>query len=420
MAYLSELVGREVRDAKGSLHGKLTDLLIAPEANGKPYPRVVALAVKRNHDEPTLLPWEGTEDLAGNKIILQRPPTAPYQSRGTEIWLDRDVMDKQVIDTHGFRVVRVNDLELAKIGADYRLVNVDIGTRGLLRRLGWEDVFEHIAAGFKRELPGRSIPWSELGFIPQGGELKVNVGRDRLRDLHPADSAEILEDMTPREAGQLIRALPDEKAADVMEELEPEFQAEVLEGIPPEQAADIVEEMEPDEAADVLQEMPEERRAQVFNLMETEESAEVAELLEHPEDTAGGLMTTKYVTVPPGLTSAQALQHLRDAHSEAREAEQIYYVYVVDAEEHLLGVFSLSDLVLAAPDTPIDSFMHHRAIRVPLDASREDALEAIAKYSLLAVPVVDSENRLQGIVTADDALDMILPDELKIKLPRLF
>lgn len=419
MAYLSELLGREVRDARGGLLGKLTDVLILPEGNGNRYPRVVALAVKRNQGEPAVLPWEGTEDLAGTKIILQRPPTGPYQPKGTEVWLDRDVMDKQVIDTHGFRVVRVNDLELAKIAADYRLVNVDIGTRGLLRRLGWEDVFEHLAAGFKRDLPGRSIPWSELGFIPQG-ELKMSVGRDRLRELHPADIAEILEDMTPREAGQLIATLPDEKAADVMEELEPEFQAEVLEEIPPEQAADIVEEMEPDEAADVLQEMPEDRRAEVFNLMETEESAEVAELLEHPEDTAGGLMTTKYVTVPPGLTAAQALQHLRDAHSEAREAETIYYVYVVDAEEHLVGVFSLSDLVLAAPNTPVEEIMHRHAIRVPVGASQGDVLEAIAKYSLLAVPVVDSENRLQGIVTADDALDMILPDELKIKLPRLF
>jgi magnesium transporter len=166
--------------------------------------------------------------------------------------------------------------------------------------------------------------------------------------------------------------------------------------------------------------MPEDRRAEVFNLMETEESAEVAELLEHPEDTAGGLMTTKYVTVPPGLTVGQALQHLRDSAADAREAETIYYVYVVDAEEHLVGVFSLSDLVLAAPNTPITDIMHHHAIRVPVDAPQEDVLEAIAKYSLLAVPVVDGENRLQGIVTADDALDMILPDELKIKLPRLF
>ncbi len=418
MAYVSELIGREVRDAKGNLIGKLTDLLISPEGNGELYPRVVALVVRQNGSEPSLLPWGGTEDLAGNKIILQRPVTTPYQPKGNEVYLDRDVMDKQVIDTNGMRVVRVNDLELAKIGSDYRLVNVDIGGRGLLRRLGWEDLFEHLAERFHRQLPTTAIPWGEMEFVPRGN-LQVRVSRASMKELHPADIAEILEDMTPREAGHLIRDLPDEKVADVMEELEPEFQEKVLETFPDERAADIVEEMEPDEAADVLQEMDEERRAHVFSLMEPEEMAEVAELIEHPEDTAGGMMTPKYVAVPPGLTAGQALQELRGA-AASKEAETIYYVYVLDAEEHLLGVVSLSDLVLAAPETNVADIMHHQPVRVRLEDSREQVLEEVARYNLLAVPVVDAENRLQGIVTADDALDMILPDDLKIKLPRLF
>ncbi|MDE3087775.1 MAG: magnesium transporter [Chloroflexota bacterium] len=418
MAYLSELLGREVRDVKGALTGTLADVLIIPKGNGDPYPRIVALAIKRNGGEPKLLPWGGTEDLAGNKIILQRPAAAPYLPTGNEVFLNRDVMDKQVIDTSGFRVVRVNDLELAKIGDDYRLVNVDIGGRGLLRRLGWEDAFEHLAEMFHRELPSRQIAFTDLEFIPRG-DLKVRVARAKLNELHPADIAEILEDMRPRDAGQLIRDLPDEKAADVMEELEPEFQADVLETLTDERAADIVEEMEPDEAADVLQEMEEDKRAQVFNLMEPEESAEVADLIRHPEDTAGGLMTIKYLTVPLGMTVAQALQHVRQEAS-AKEAETIYYVYAVDSENHLKGVFSLSDLVLANPSATVDSIIHHKPIWVPLNAAHADVLELIAKYNLLAVPVVDSENHLQGIVTADDALDLILPDEWKIKLPRLF
>ena len=418
MAYLSELLGREVRDAKGTFIGTLADVLISPESNGQPYPRIVALAVKRNGGEPALVPWGGTEDLAGNKIILQLPPTTSYQSTGVEVHLNRDVMDKQVIDTNGFRVVRVNDLELAKIGDDYRLVNVDIGGRGLLRRLGWEDFFEHVAGVLRRELPAQSIAYSDLEFIPRG-DLKVRVARQKLRELHAADIATILEDMRPRQAGELIRQLSDEQAADVMEELEPEFQADVLETLPTEQAADIVEEMEPDEAADVLQEMDEDKRAQVFNLMEPDESAEVAELIKHPEDAAGGLMTTKYLTVTPDITVAEALQRVR-VDAPTKEAEIIYYVYVVDADEHLLGVFSLSDLVLADPTISVDTIMHHKPLRVPLDATHEEVLELIAKYNLLAVPVVDHENHLVGIVTTDDALDLILPEEWKIKLPRLF
>jgi magnesium transporter len=418
MAYLSELLGREVRDVKGALFGKLSDVLIAQEGNGSPYPRIVALAVKRNGGEAKFLPWGGTEDLAGNKIILQQPPVAAFDPTGNEVFLDRDVMDKQVIDTSGFRVVRVNDLELAKIGDYYRLVNVDIGGRGLLRRLGWEDAFEHVADIFHRELPSRSIAFTDLEFIPRG-DLKVRVTRAKLNELHPADIAAILEDLRPRDAGRLIRDLTDEKAADVMEELEPEFQADVLETLTDERAADIVEEMEPDEATDALQEMEEDKRAQVFNLMEPDESAAVAELIRHPEDTAGGLMTPKYVTVPTGITVAESLQKVR-AEAVAKEAETIYYVYAVDTDEHLVGVVSLSDLVLADPASAVDAIMHHKPVRVQIDASREEVLEAIAKYNLLAVPVVDAENHLQGIVTADDALDLILPDEWKIKLPRLF
>lgn len=418
MAYLSELVGREVRDARGTLIGKLHDLLVLPEGCADCYPRVAALAVQRGRGEPALLPWVGTEDLAGNKIIQQLPSDRPYVPGGTELYLVRDVLDKQVIDTNGFRVVRVNDLELAKIGDDYRVLNVDVGSRGLLRRLGWEDAFEHLADALHRQLPARSIKFTDLEFIPKG-DLKVPVASEKLKELHPADIAAILEDMRPREAAQLIGGLTDEKAADVIEELEPEFQADVLEATPDERAADIVEEMEPDEAADVLQEMEEEKRAQVFNLMEPEESAEVAELIEHPEDTAGGMMTTKYLTVSPGLTVAAALDEIR-REAPAKEAETIYYVYAVDADEHLTGVFSLSDLVLADPGETVDSIMHHKPIHVSLDASREEVMEEIARYNLLAVPVVDAENCLQGIVTADDALDVILPDEWKIKLPRLF
>ncbi len=418
MAYLSELVGRDVRDSKGALIGKLVDLLAVPEGCEDCYPRVVALAVKRNGGEPALLPWVGTEDLAGNKIVLQRPAASPYAENGTELYLAREVLDKQVIDINGFRVVRVNDLELAKIDNDYRVVNVDVGGRGLLRRLGWEDTAERLAGAVRRELPARLIKFTDLEFIP-AGDLKVHVAGEKFKELHPADIAAILEDMRPREVGRLIRDLSDEKAADVMEELEPEFQADVLETLPDERAADIVEEMEPDEAADVLQEMEEDKRAHVFNLMEPDESAEVAELIKHPEDTAGGLMTTQYVTVPPGLTAEEALRQVRQQ-AVAKEAATLYYVYAVDADEHLVGVVSLSDLVLADPQSSVDAIMHHKPIRVQLEASREDVLEAIAKYNLLAVPVIDAENQLHGIVTADDALDLILPDEWKIKLPRLF
>lgn len=416
MAYLSELIGRAVRDHRGTTLGRLTDLLILPEEQSE-YPRVVALALQTGTGGPNLLAWRGTEDLAGNIIVLQTQPQS-YSESGHEIYLARDVLDKQVIDVEDHRMVRVNDLELGRIGSDYRLINVDIGGRGLLRRLGVEDVAERIAERLNFRIPSSAVSWSDLSFLHDKG-VRVNVPRHNLNELHPADIAEILEDVGPRIAGDLISHLGDEKIADTLMELETDFQAAVLESFPEERAADIVEEMEPDEAADLLNELEPEKRQAVLNLMQKEEREDVQELLGHEEDSAGGLMTNNYVWVPPHLTAGEALEHLRND-PDAKEAETIYYVYVLDGEEKLLGVCSLSDLVLADPAIPIEHIMHDDPVYVKLETPRDEVLEEISKYNLLAVPVVNEENQLQGIVTSDDALEMILPQEWKVKLPRLF
>lgn len=420
MAYLSELIKREVRDHKGVLIGTLRDILIVPgNGDSVAYPRVVALEVEPfGRKERTLVPWEGTEDLAGNKIILQKPAVAPFIPSGNEIALVRDVLDRQVIDTNNYRTVRVNDLELGKIGTDYRLINVDVGGRGLMRRLGIEDQAESIARRLGRDLPTRALSWNDLDFLPLGG-LRVQVPRERMNDLHPADIAEILQDVGPRVGAELISSLNDEKAADTLEELEPDFQKAVMENVPDERAADIVEEMQPDEAADLLKALDDDKRADIVEQMEPEEMLEVQELLSHPENTAGSLMTPKFITVPPGITCAEAMRQLR-ANPEARESEQTYYIYVTGTDSKLVGVFSLSDLLFAEPEALVDSIMHKRPVRVALDTHREEVLELIAKYNLLAVPVVDDEGVMKGMVTADDALEAVLPEELKVKLPRMF
>ncbi|HZQ05302.1 MAG TPA: CBS domain-containing protein [Anaerolineae bacterium] len=419
MAYLSELLGRAVRDHRANTLGRLNDLLILPDEKSE-YPRVVALALRgttNGHHEPKLYAWSGNEDLAGNIIVLQTQPQV-YTETGHEIYLARDVLDKQVIDVEDHRMVRVNDLELGRIGSDYRLLNVDIGGRGLLRRLGVEDMAERLAERLNRQIPSNAVAWSDLSFLPDVG-VRVNVPRQSLRELHPADIAEILEDVGPRMAGELIRDLGDEKIADTLMELETDFQAEVLESFPEERAADIVEEMEPDEAADLLNELEPEKRQAVLNLMEQEEREDVEELLVHEGDTAGGLMTNNFVCVPPGITVGEALERLRNDPA-SKEAETIYYVYVLDTDKKLLGVCSLSDMVLADPSLPIEKIMHSDPVYVELNTPRDEVLEEISKYNLLAVPVVNQDNQLQGIVTADDALELILPQEWKVKLPRLF
>ena len=405
MAYLNELIGRKVRDHRGIVVGKLTDLLISAHEKSD-FPRVIALAlVPENKNKHCLIQWTGDEDLAGNKIVIEQREICPYQPSGSEIYLVRDVLGKQVFDAENHRVARVDNMELGKIGSEYCLINVDIDGRTFLQKLGMEKVAERVAASRHRPLPAHAIAWSDLNFLSPGG-IQVKLPREKFNELHPADIADILEHVGPRIGAQMIEQMDDEKIADMLEELDPDLQAEMLGAFSDERAADIVEEMEPDEAADMLQEFDEARRTQFISLMEPKERAEVAELLGYPESTAGGLMTTKYASVSPGISVAEALQELKRSPA-AYEAETINYVYVLDAEEHLLGVVSLSDLVLTDAAAALDTIIHKKPVCVQVDAPREEVLEALTHYSLLALPVVDAGNRLQGIITADHAHEMI-------------
>jgi len=416
--FLSEFLRRAVWDSEGQRVGKLADLVASTALVETPYPPIVALVVERDGGANILIPWEQVKVMAGPVIALgvKAEDITPYCPTEHDLYLARDVLDKQVIDINGLQVVRVNDLELARLDGRYYLTNVDIGGRGLLRRLGLDKLAAKIARRLKRPLPERFIAWSEVELLPTRG-VRLKVPRSRIAELHPADIAEILSDLTPHAGGALIGTLDDEIVADTLEEFEPEFQASMLNTFDDERAADVLEAMTPDDAADLLSELPPERREELLRLMEKEEQEEVRELLAYAEDTAGGLMTTEYVTVPPDITAAQAIELLR---KEAREAETIFYVYVVDQEEHLLGVFSLRDLILASPEEKVADFMHRKVIKVNLDTPSEEVVRVMAKYDLLAVPVVDEENRLQGIVTADDAVDLILPEEWKVRLPRIF
>ncbi len=247
--------------------------------------------------------------------------------------------------------------------------------------------------------------------------MRLRVPGDKIAELHPADLAEIISDLSRIESSRLLESLDVETLADTLEEVEPDFQASLVERMPNEKVADVLEEMAPDEAADLLAELPQDRSQELLKLMEHEEAEDVRKLLTYPEDMAGGIMTTDFIAIRPDLTAEQAITVLRET---AEEAETIFYVYVTDSTDHLVGVLSLSDLVLARPNTPVTEFMPRRVVSVNVGDSQNEVAQVVAKYNLLAVPVVDSEGRLQGIVTADDALDKILPTQWKKRLPRLY
>lgn len=420
MAFLSELRGQKVWDGAGRQLGRCRDILVSDlERN---YPPVSGLAISDGvHGELRLIPEREIEWLGKPAILLRStgPDIPLFQPTGDDLWLARSVLDRQIVDTEGRRVVRVNDLELTRVGERYCLAGVDVGPWGLLRRLGLEGVTRGLLVLMKREPVLTLIPWEDVAPLQAEAPLRLRVSRDKISKLHPADIAGIVSNLDRPMRHALMQSLDDELMADALEEIEPQLQVAVLEGLDRERAADILEEMTPDDAADLLADLPAKESAELLGLMEAEEAEDVRRLLAYPEESAGGIMTTEYATVPEELTVVQAIEYLRQS-EEAREAETIYYVYVTDATSRLQGVIDLRDLIIASPDSKIASHMHHDVVTVDLYTEQEEVARVIAKYNILAVPVVDQEGILHGIVTVDDAIDAIIPTAWKKRLPRIF
>jgi magnesium transporter len=417
MAYISELVGRPVTDVEGERIGSMEEV-IGQQSQDLPHPRIAAIGVKQA-GKLTFIPIDTVAVLLAPVIPLNclHKEVVPYQPGEQDIYLVRDVLDKQIIDTDGVRVVRVNDLELARVNNVFYLANVDISGVGLLRRLGLGGLARNLPKRIQNRLPINIISWDNVEVLSPDQQMRLKVSSEKISDLHPADLAEIISDLNRQQSGKFLESLDVKTLADTLEEVEPDFQASLIENIPDERMADVLEEMAPDEAADLLGELPKDRSQELLMLMEDEEAEDVRKLMEYPVDSAGGLMTPDYISIHPDLSAEKAISVLRET---ASEAETIFYVYVTEEDERLVGVLSLKDLVLAKPNTPIREFMHRRLVSVsPLD-SQEKVAQAIAKYNLLAVPVVDDNDRMQGIVTSDDALDKIIPTAWKKRLPRMY
>jgi magnesium transporter len=417
MAFLSEILGHTITDFDGHYIGKLEDL-IARELADATHPIVDAVVIK-DKNKLIMVPYALVMALFAPSIPLKcRADEIPqYQPTENDIFLSRDVLDKQIIDTDGARVVRVNDLELMRVNGTLYVGNVDIGMLGILRRLGIANVTQRITSMLRLPAPQIFISWDDVELLRHDPFMRLRVPLESIAELHPADVAEIISDMNKLESGQLLEALNMEQLADTLEEVETDFQADLVENMSDEKVADILEEMEPDEAADLLAELPEERSRDLLALMEKEESEDVRKLLSYPEDSAGGIMTTEYAYVPPDVTAEEAIKLLRET---ATDAETLFYVYVTDTQDHLMGVFSLKNLIFADPKAQVRDFMEDRVKSVGLLDEQDEVAQTMTKYDLLALPVVDEQNVMHGIVTADDALDKIIPTAWKKRLPRFY
>ena len=413
MAYLSEIIGRPVIDLDGKPVGKLKDLIVRPWAEF-PHPLIEAVEVDVL-GRMKYLPFAAVAALLSPVIPLKyrADETPAFDLKEDDVLLSRDVLDKQIIDTDGARVVRVNDVELVRVNGTIYVSNVDVSWLGILRRMGLVGLAHFLSGHLKQ----KGIAWDDVELMRRDQSMQLRVPAEKLHELHPADLAEIVSDLNKLESGQLLDSLDVKHLADTLEEVEPEFQVELVEHMSDEKVADLLEEMEPDEAADLLGDLPKGRKEGLLALMEKDDADGVRKLMAYPEESAGGIMTTEYASIHPDLTAAEAIQVLRGM---ADEVETMFYVYVVDEEEHLIGTFSLNNLIFAPPGQMVSDFMTGRIITVNLTDDQETVAQTVAKYDLVAVPVVDDQNHLHGVVTADDALDKIIPTAWKKRLPRFY
>ncbi len=416
MLFLSRLVGRPVRDRDGDSFGKIRDLIVAL---GEQYPPVTGIVVRVAGGRDIFLPWTDVEeiDADGARLRTTLIDMATFRQRPNEIRLWLDLLDKQIVDVEDRKIVRVNDIQLAPVEGRLRLVAVDVGLAGILRRLGLSGPGERLARALGLEAENY-IEWEDVDPVESSvSSLKLRVPHEALGTLHPADVAHIVEQLAPRDRTGILAALDDERAADVLEELAADDQVDILEALSPEKAADILEEMGPDEAADLVADLSEERQEQLLSLMEPDEASDVRELLAYGEETAGGLMTTDFITVTPEMTAEQVIERLRELHPDA---DQVYYLYVADADGLLVGTITLRGLIVAAPETAVRDFMRPDPISVGVDLDAEQVGAAIARYNLLALPVVDADGRMQGIVTVDDAFERALGEGWRKRLPEIY
>jgi len=407
--YLSSVLGKTVIDSRGDKLGRLWDMIMVP---GEVFPEVSHLLVRKDKTL-SAIPWKNIQ-LFNSFVISTSSPlsmTDDYVPGERDILMKRDILDKQIVDVNGAKVVRVNDINLRCLGELLNVFAVDVGFSGLARRLGYESLCGKIALLLKRELPSQEISWEYVQPLEtNASRLALTVARDQMADMHPADIAQIIAQIPSKNIPTVLTSLDTETAGEAIHELEPELRSRVITQLDTEQATEILEEMAPDEAADVLGDLPEEKAQEFLGMMDDEDAEELQELMEHEDDSAGGLMNNEFLNIPPDLTVEDALREIRLL---APEIDTIYYIYIVDDEEKPLGVISLRDILINPPATLVGEIMTSNLKTVKIDAGPEEILEIIAKYNLIAVPVLDEEGKMSGIVTVDDILEIFLPTALR-------
>jgi len=405
--FISEILGRAVVDENGRPLGKLADLKLRM---GELFPKVIALLIKKRREKQLFcLDWAEVESLNGHLVSL-RPGAGGRmrvpEERPDEILLKEELLDKQVVDTFGAKIERVNDIHLLLVGTDLHIVHVDIGLRGLLRRLGWIKAVDFLTNWFfAYRFQEKMISWKYVQ--PLASEfynkfLKLNVNLQKIHELHPSDIADILEELDQENRKRIFKSLDLQTAAETLEEVDPKLQASLIEAASAEIASDILEEMAPDEATDLLADLPEEKKQRLFQTMEKPFREKLEELLRFEEGTAGSIMTKDFIALEQKKTIGDAIEEFKKT---THPLESIAYLYVTNEEGHLIGVLTLRHLLLCSKEKVLGPLMNKNLIKVHPEEGVKKVAGLFRKYKFMAIPVVDGEDHLDGIITLQDIVN---------------
>jgi len=406
MIALSELLGAPVLEATGGLCGRVREVALTPAEDRA---RVSTLIVRTKRGD-RLLPFSDVSSLNGGVRASSGADHWSQPQADGLFLLERDLLDQQIIDVHGRKVVRVNDVDLHRETGNghiqLKIGSVDVGARGAVRRLLKGIVPMSALRLLLERIPPRLIPWEFVDLIETdpARRVKLRISHERLAKLHPADIADIVEELAPDEREAVFETLDEEVAAEALEEVAPKVQKAIVESLNSERAAEIVEEMNPDAAADLLADLPEERTTQILEEMAPEDRQEVAELLEFGETTAAGRMNTEFLAVDSEATVSDAIEALRRFEGGV---ETVGTIFLVDQEGRLTGAVPLVRLVVAHHDDKLVSLAQHPLISTQAGVREKEVAELFDKYNLQTLPVVDEQGNLTGVITSDDVISLL-------------
>ena len=408
--YLSRIIGEKAFDTTGKYVGTIKDLLVdaGSSADASARPLVNGIKIK-NENQLAYYSFQYFHIEKVNdkiKVICNQLSELSTDSIENNLYLADTVLDKQIVDLNGRKLVRVNDVQLVSIDNDTYTIAVDVGIDGLLRRIGIEKPIKLFLSFFKTNVPAKFILWEDVEAIDYSNmNIKLSKSYSRLQTLHPSDLADIIEDLGRKASAQVFSALDEEQAADVLEELETDAQVHILESLSIEKAADVLDKMPADEVADILDALESERAELLLNEMEKGTSQEVRDLLDYPDNSVGSIMSTDVLSFRKDLTVEDVFKELRD---QKPESATLYNLFVTDEKEALLATFSLRDLAISPPDTKINQIMTTSPVYLRDNQKMDEIAEIFSKYNLLAIPVIDENNVLQGMVVIDDVVEDLI------------